>query len=77
VARRGQHQAAAAYYARRSDATSLLALAYALEGAGELARARDAAERALQRLLADRRREADQAEVARCAPASPRRRATG
>jgi len=59
----GQHQAAAAYYARRSDATSLLALAYALEGAGELARARDAAERALQRLLADRRREADQAEV--------------
>ena len=59
----GEHQAAAAYYARRSDAASLLALARALEGAGELARARDAAERALQRLVQDRRREADQAEV--------------
>ncbi len=59
----GQHAAAAAYYAKRSDAASLLALARALEGVGQLDRARDAAERALQRLRADRRREADQAEV--------------
>ncbi|MBN2197312.1 MAG: transglycosylase SLT domain-containing protein [Polyangiaceae bacterium] len=59
----GQAEEAAAYFATKSDASSLLGLALALERRGQFARARQAADRALERLLGERSDEAAQAET--------------